>query len=105
MAGQRQQACRGLFGSARLAQYQREERRGKGVENRVSTDFVASGLIAHQRHETGQVVRSRPYRRFTMTLHGPDNYVRGQVIANQPIMRRPDEKSPTQHVQTLALAV
>ncbi len=40
-----------------------------------------------------------------MAVHSPYHQIRGQVIANQPIMGRSDEKSPAQHVQMLTLAI
>lgn len=95
MAGQRQQACGGLFGLACRAKYEGEQRRSERVEHGGSSQLVAGGLHAHQRHETGQLVRSG-LDAFVIAVLGPYHQIGGEIVANQAIMGRCDAKPPAQ---------
>ncbi len=105
MAGQGQQAFRGFLGFARRSQYQCEQGRRKGVENGASSRSVAGRLHTHQPHQTGQLVGSGTDTIFFTAVRGPRHEICGEVVTDQSVMRRRDEKSTTQQIELLALAI
>ncbi len=92
MAGQCQQACRGLLDSLAARSARVNSAEVSALRMAVATSaYRLGGFHAHQTHEAGEVVRGRSVSRFIAAGHGPHHQRRGQVIANQSIMRRADE--------------